>query len=296
VRRSESPNIVARITPKILYFRIHSVAHKLVRIASLPLCGANRRHKFSLLLATMKYLLVSGMRKLTGDNEERYALSKVMPQTYIRLHGSLFKIRRNSDDIIFLQPFHEPLTTHKLIESIENGIFIDIGAHVGRYSIIIANKLDGKGRVIAVEPERNNFVALLENIKLNNLENVIPINNAICDKSRRLPFYYTNVVGSGFSSLVQKWENKVEVDAVTLDHLLDKLKIVPSEVKLVKIDVEGTEYSVLRGAKKFLKSSDAKIIFESGPETIDKCCKLLRKFGYRVSPLGNENFLAIKMG
>jgi len=59
----------------------------------------------------------------------------------------------------------------------EGEVLIDIGAHIGRYTIQSAKMVGAEGLIVAVEPECNNFAALLRNIQLNKLNNVIPVEN-----------------------------------------------------------------------------------------------------------------------
>lgn len=181
--------------------------------------------------------------------------------------------------------------------NIKNGIFIDIGAHVGKYTIMIGRKVGKKGMVIAIEPETYNFIGLLENIKLNKLTNVIPIKLALSNKSGNAKLFVTDEYGGGGHSIIE--HNKKStfrwVASQTLDNLLKKIKIKPKHVKLVKIDVEGAEYLVLKGAKNFLKETNAKIIFEAKTkDRLKKITNFLKKYNYYVSHASGENYIAIK--
>jgi hypothetical protein len=66
------------------------------------------------------------------------------------------------------------------LKGIHSGFFVDIGAHVGRYTIMVAHQMGCHGKVLAIEPLPANFAALQRNIKLNELSNVYAL-NAACD-------------------------------------------------------------------------------------------------------------------
>jgi len=267
---------------------------KFLRVTSLPLYGWHFRDRVLLLIATFRFIFLSIAQKIGTTQATGYALSQVVPETYLKVDQCVFKVRRHSDDVIFLQPFHEQLTTRKIAKLTHDGVFIDAGAHVGRYSILAAKKLRGRGRVIAVEPNEGNFEALLENIELNHLHNVIAVKEALYDRNCSLALYSDGVPGSGFSSLMHKRNKRTKVRCISMDSLLRTLKICPSEVRVVKMDVEGAEYFAFKGAKRFLKYGNATIIFEAGPKTLKKCERLLGRFGYKVGMIADENFFARK--
>jgi hypothetical protein len=77
----------------------------------------------------------------------------------------------------------------------------------------------------------------------------------------------------------------------TLDNVINRDKI--KNVKLIKIDVEGAESDVLRGAKKILKRDHPRIIFEAWDEkNLNKIKKILILFKYQIKRIGYEDYLA----
>jgi len=73
---------------------------------------------------------------------------------------------------------------------------IDIGAHIGAYTILVAEKVGKDGKVIAIEPEPKNYEQLLKNIQLNHFENVIPPNIALADQDGFKKLYLSSWSGS----------------------------------------------------------------------------------------------------
>ena len=175
--------------------------------------------------------------------------------------------------------------------NLKKGIFVDIGANIGRYTIMQAKKLK-VGKVIAIEPEPRNFEILKKNIKLNNLENVIPVKIA-CSNSKGIANFWLGAEGEGTAhSLIEIKNNskKISVNTETLDNIMKKLKI--KKVDLIKVDVEGLEPLIFEGAENMLKNHP-KIIFEAlSDEKLDDSKKVLSKFGYKINKLSERDFYA----
>ena len=125
------------------------------------------------------------------------------------------------------------------------------------------------GKVVAIEADPENFDILTRNIQLNKLTNVIALNYAAYSKEDKIRLYllrkessYTkfNTVMTGRA---HHEKNFVEVKANTLDYLLQSNGIKHEQVNWIKIDVEGAEFDVLKGAKDILsKSKDISLLIE----------------------------------
>ncbi len=117
-------------------------------------------------------------------------------------------------------------------------IVVDVGAHVGMFSIFAASRSDGV-RVLSYEPHPDNFRLLTENIRLNGLKNVQPFSWAVSGASgKRKLFVSPEDMGH---SLIRLHENYVEVDCVTLKQVLSQI----AKCDFLKIDCEGAEYEIL---------------------------------------------------
>src|SRR5919107_1546836 len=145
----------------------------------------------------------------------------------------------------------------------------DIGANIGRYTLIASKRVGTDGKVVAIEAHPGNFEMLNRNIKLNRLTNVIPLNYAAYSKETKVKLYVPDEE-SGYTiyhTLMERTGKKfVEVDAITLDYLLLQLNGIREgivEVNWIKIDVEGVEFEVLKGATNVLsKSKDIALLIE----------------------------------
>jgi len=143
-------------------------------------------------------------------------------------------------------------------------VVVDVGAHIGRYTIISSKLAGPNGTVIAIEADPDNFDLLNENIALNGLSNVLPINCAAYSKQIEITLYRqssSSVYSSVITTRAPENHNYVKVPARTLDEILHLNGI--RKVNWIKIDVEGAEFEVLKGAAQLLsKSDDLSILVE----------------------------------
>src|SRR5262249_24255320 len=138
--------------------------------------------------------------------------------------------------------------------------FIDIGGHVGFFSMLAASLVGPTGRVYVFEPERTNYTHLLTHIALNHVHHVFPFQSAVGHSTAVVDFF-PNVNNDGGPPLwdpgrhafTQKSRQKVSKESVFLVSLDDIFgSAQPGFAKLIKIDTEGNEANVLRGARNFL--------------------------------------------
>jgi FkbM family methyltransferase len=187
-----------------------------------------------------------------------------------------FYCRINKDDFKIMTIHEDDIIEHFTPK--QGDVVIDIGAHIGLYTIIGSKRVGTNGKVVAIEADPSNFEMLNRNIKLNQLTNVIPLNYAVYSKETKIKLYLPSGE-SGFTkynTIVSNWANTedkfVEVNANTLDYLLQINQIREEEVNWIKIDVEGAEFEVLKGAQNVLsKSKDIALLMElHGPPNVYK--------------------------
>lgn len=121
---------------------------------------------------------------------------------------------------------------------------VEIGAHHGAYAVIIGKILKmNKGKLIAVEPNEESFQILKQNIRLNDLEDIVFCEQiAISDKEGTI-----NLAPQGSQSRIinTRESGSIIVRSVTMESLLRQYAI--TEVDLLLIDVEGAELPILKG-------------------------------------------------
>jgi len=190
---------------------------------------------------------------------------------------------------------YEP-SVQKLVRSLRSGLFVDVGAEVGLYTVMASKLLGKNGRVIAIEPDPASFGCLKRNVELNGCDNVELWNVAAWKECGEVRLY-----GRAFG--VNELNDSVVPNAVApswlakampLDAILGGL--LPS---MVKMDVEGAEKEVMQGLSSTV-SGDApmKVVFESlDAASLEECWSLLSSHGFAISslddgPLGSGNYLA----
>jgi FkbM family methyltransferase len=185
-------------------------------------------------------------------------------------YGFEFYCRNNKDDFKVMT-IHEDDIIERFLPK-DGDTVVDIGAHIGLYTIISSKRVGFNGKVIAIEAHPENFEILNRNIQLNQLTNVIALNYAAYSEEERLKLYLPSGE-SGFTKyntimpkFAKRDEKFVEVTANTLDKLLQSNGIKTngiSAVSWIKIDVEGAEFEVLKGAHNVLSDSkDITILIE----------------------------------
>jgi FkbM family methyltransferase len=164
----------------------------------------------------------------------------------------------NKDDFINMTIREDDIIEHFTPK--EGDVVVDVGAHIGRYTIIASKRVGINGKVVSIEADPGNFEMLNRNIKLNKLSNIIPLNYAAYSKETKIKLYLpAGDVFTKYNTVMSDWiwvkpEDKfVEVNANTLDNLLQQVGI--KQVNWIKIDVEGAEFEVLKGANSVLLNS-----------------------------------------
>ena len=132
--------------------------------------------------------------------------------------------------------------------------FLDIGANAGVYTILSSVVLDVE--VVAFEPIPSTYSRLLDNIHLNNIDHkVLPINKGLSDQNGFLNFV-TNLDATNHVSIEPSIDS-VKIPVVKLDDELGRIDFIPT---VMKIDVEGFELFVLKGANNLLSNIELNII------------------------------------
>lgn len=135
----------------------------------------------------------------------------------------------------------------------EDDLFFDIGANVGVYTIL-ASKVKHVNTV-CIEPLSVTYEKLRDNIQINRLNNVTSLNIGLSYEKSKLYFTTDKDTMNGVVT-VSDTNNREEIDVDTLDNI-GKLYGVPN---IIKIDVEGFEANVLKGAQKVLQDKKLEVI------------------------------------
>lgn len=213
---------------------------------------------------------------------------QVMRQPWLLSLSEDLKIavpKSGSGALMYYQDFSEPDTADFLLRFLKPGmVFLDVGAHVGEYTLLAAQAVGPTGEVHAFEPNPEIFQLLSNNVQLNNLSNVVCNSCAVSDLAEEREFEVCKE--PSVSSL------KTQAGHGRKDKILESIR-VPSirlntywfrynkRIDLVKIDVEGAEMLVFLGAEKLLNLPEGQApiwIFEYGLDNYTA-------FGYRPADL-----------
>lgn len=139
-----------------------------------------------------------------------------------------------------------------------NTSIIDIGANCGICSIILA-KQNPQSKIYSFEPDINVYSMLLNNIKLNNINNIIPYNQAVSDVSNKIlqlnlhPYYSGGNTTCSNNNNIDNFFNfktkSINILSKSLDDIINENNI--DTIGLLKIDCEGAEYEILYNSIKF---------------------------------------------
>lgn len=154
-------------------------------------------------------------------------------------------------------------------------VVYDVGANVGFYTLLSSRLTGPSGSVYAFEPAPGNIEALRRHISLNKAANVTLFPAAVSSVSG------TEGFDPGAHRFIGRLSDSgtLRVEVVTLDELVAKGDVQPPEV--IKIDVEGSELEVLRGAGAILERYHPVLLLATHSETdYDACCRQLRVHGY----------------
>lgn len=158
-------------------------------------------------------------------------------------------------------------------------VLFDVGAHVGYYTLLGARLVGDRGRVLAFEPDPRNASFLRGHVRVNRAANVTVIQAAAGDTEGSVRFAAGTGSGTGHVSEA----GGMEVRICRLDDVAAAQDALPTHLK---IDVEGAELDVLKGAKQTLAAARPTIFLSThGAAVHADCCGLLAECGYHLKPI-----------
>jgi FkbM family methyltransferase len=246
----------------------------------LSLTGQTPTDSFFINLAKLVFLVIRVFTIHT--NIGRYLLKDSIAKTS---YGYFYCRKRSGDLGMISESFEADVM--KVFKPKEGDAVIDVGANVGKYTVL-ASKLVGKrGKVLAVEPEIGAFKILQKNIELNGLKNVIPLEYAAWNRNQRLRFFYHD---SSSSSAKVRSKNSYLVDAKRLDTIMKESNL--QHVDGMKIDVEGADLEVLQGAD--LKNV-RNVVLEFSKENESELIRIFKRNSFSIKNLSSTYMLARKI-
>jgi len=153
------------------------------------------------------------------------------------------------DDAFIIDEVWRRKVYEKFFKIERDSVVVDAGAHVGIFAVRASKKVGGRGLVIACEPDPANYALLKTNLRNNRCENALTLNVALSDFQGEGTLYLESI--SCKHSLAKRTARSIRVRVGTLDCILREIGV--EHVDLIKIDVEGSELEVLRGAEGILQ-------------------------------------------
>ena len=204
----------------------------------------------------------------------------IFPIVRGRLRGMFWRLDSGGKLLRVLGGTYEPEQTDLFARLVKTGdTVLDVGAHTGYYSLLAARLVGHTGSVWSFEPDPVNFGFLKRHIERNRLGQVHSIPSAVSDCAGTAHFERGTGTGTGRLG----GEGQLRVDTVSIDEFCGARDL---RVAAIKIDVEGAEDLVLRGALATL-TRDGPAVFLSthGSAVHAKCVELLRANGYTLRPI-----------
>lgn len=235
------------------------------------------RHNFKYL----KRPIAKRIKLTDGENALKVELVYSIPlKQYIYVHST------RSYSYSGFYEYNVVKYLRKKAREVQPCLFIDIGAYVGYYSLLMARE---GCDVIAFEPDPRNFVLLMNNLVMSRFrQRITALNKAVCNKQDSWVYFNLSKSPSESSSTIYLKEELVEfasyVPCITLDALISTLNLSGKNL-IVKVDVEGAFLSVLRGATYVIANLKPCMIlevhrtFNEDDELMS--LRLLRDCGYR---------------
>lgn len=243
---------------------------------------------------------LASKRFLYGKRGEPYSIRGHTLRYIPGTRPTKLKYANSENDLVAR---YDALQLRLITENLSAGdTAIDIGAHCGQYAILMAALCGFTGQVIAFEPDPYARVTLAHNIKLNPSIKPPQVEMLAVSDCSGQSFLYSrggNANSSLVASALGSPELNVEeipVTTVSLDDYLSERKL--PQPRWVKIDAEGAEIRILRGAQRCL-SGNAGVICELHPQawaafdsSLDELKDLAKVSGRRVRYLDQDNEIA----
>ena len=218
---------------------------------------------------------------------QRFANSNLKPD-WVEIEGEKMYLDEVDALCLSINGIHEKMLTNLIKKEIHSGdVVLDIGAHIGYYTLQFANLVGPTGKGYAFEPEPKNFELLKKNVQINKHDNVVLIQKIVSDKDGIVEFFISKFDSIG-NKLFKSNEagSSIKIESTTLDEYFKDLK---KKIDFIKMDIQGGEGKAILGMKNLLKENkNLKIIQEWWPDALkqnhanpEDHLKFLQHIGYK---------------
>jgi FkbM family methyltransferase len=190
-----------------------------------------------------------------------------------------------SSGIRFIKGTYEPKNVEAIQKTVRaDDVAYDVGAHVGYFSVLMSDIVGSGGKVIAFEPRGLNLGYLKRHVSVNKCDNIKIVSKALGDHSGHAKLETRTGSGTGYVSDT----GDEDVEITSIDELVESGTLPPPT--FLKIDVEGGEMAVLRGARTVIEKQRPRMILATHGDEIDaECRELLRNWHYDMQDIDHES-------
>lgn len=193
-------------------------------------------------------------REITATVPEFGLRLRVTPADVVGRH--LFKYRRYEPEIA--------AALRANVRFCSGDVFLDVGANLGWYSLLVDRLAAGTCRTFAFEPDAGNFSLLGRNLALNDVRSATPVAMAVGERKATLALHRYGKSNAGRHSMLAIHEGEtVAVPVTSLDEFWEERGLGDAPVRLIKMDIEGYEPIALRGARDVLARTEWALIEHS---------------------------------
>jgi len=265
-------------------------------LEEISVIGVKARFCFSKMKKKIHAIYKKSYKIFIGTNIGRYGIVRKLSRflnsnlkpDWVEIEGEKMYLDEVDALCLSINGIHEKLVTNLIKKEIHSGdVVLDIGAHIGYYTLQFANLVGSTGKVYAFEPEPKNFELLKKNVQINKHDNVVLIQKIVSDKVGIVEFFISKFDSIG-NKLFKSDESgsSIKVGSTTLDEYFKDLK---KKIDFIKMDIQGGEGKATLGMKNLLKENkNLKIIQQWAPEPLkqnhtnpEDHLKFLQHIGYK---------------
>ena len=229
---------------------------------------------------------------------------------FVEIEGRKIFTRNNDGLALSIFKIYEPNQTEVVKKYVHEGdTVIDIGAHVGYYTLLMAQLVGENGKVYSFEPDPVNFQLLKKSVEINGFENVVLIQKAVSNITDKVKLFLgddDSAINRIYDAKLGDAKESIDVDSVTID---EYFKENDELINFIKLDSEGSEVKIINGMKQFLSRNKKLVMMteffpflikKSGDEP-NQYLKSLEKSGFslynildkneKTNKINSENFL-----
>jgi FkbM family methyltransferase len=203
--------------------------------------------------------------------------------------GDLFQVA-------MLMGFHEPRVARLITREVRPGsVAIDVGHMIGYFSLLMAKCTGPGGAVHAFDPDPRAYERLVENVARNSMHWITTNPLALGDRAGTARFGIHERIGWSSTKEVKEFSEWTTVPIQTLDDYVAEHDLDPARISVVKVDAEGGELQVLKGARNTLSAGAPVVVVEVIPrrpgEPARELVEYMRGLGYEAdAPAGDVVF------